>query len=239
MTIHYHGTPITPNNVLETLVGRNFCVSFHRPCQVKIAHQIGQSVMLDNGAFSAWKLNKPVQDWQPYYDWVDYWCRYVTTWAVIPDVIDGTEKENDYLLCEWYARIGHLRQAAPVWHLHESFDRLLRLYIGYDRICFGSSGKYSQVGAEDWMERVSEAFDVLQSRLDLAVPIHVLRGMQTVKMLFPFASVDSSDIARHHNEVREKYGRSAVDMANRWDMQQCLPTWEMQSNAGKQLKLWG
>lgn len=49
MTIHYHGTPITPRAVLDTLAGRHFCVSFAAPADVKHCHAIGQSVMLDNG----------------------------------------------------------------------------------------------------------------------------------------------------------------------------------------------
>lgn len=60
MTLHYHGTPITPRKVLEQLAGACFCVSFAEPRDVERVHQIGQSVMLDNGAFSlsaAFRLN--------------------------------------------------------------------------------------------------------------------------------------------------------------------------------------
>ena len=49
--IHYHGTPITPIEVLYTLAGRHFCVSHMRPEDVQRCHNIGQGVMLDNGAF--------------------------------------------------------------------------------------------------------------------------------------------------------------------------------------------
>lgn len=53
--IHYHGTPITPRAVLHELAGRNFCVPFSDARDVGICHEIGQSVMIDNGAFSFWK----------------------------------------------------------------------------------------------------------------------------------------------------------------------------------------
>jgi hypothetical protein len=52
MMLHYHGTPITPVDALYQLAGRCFCVSHIRPDDVTRVHQIGQSVMLDNGAFS-------------------------------------------------------------------------------------------------------------------------------------------------------------------------------------------
>ena len=53
--IHYHGTPITPRTELYKMSGKHFCVSFYRPDDIDICLQIGQSVMLDNGAFSAFK----------------------------------------------------------------------------------------------------------------------------------------------------------------------------------------
>ena len=63
--IHYHGTPISPIAELLTLSGRHFCVSHMRPDDVKRCHDIGQSVMLDNGAFSKWKSGKET-DWDKY-----------------------------------------------------------------------------------------------------------------------------------------------------------------------------
>jgi hypothetical protein len=58
--IHYHGTPISPISALLEMHGRHFCVSHAAPDDVARCHQIGQSVMLDNGAFSAWKTGKTV-----------------------------------------------------------------------------------------------------------------------------------------------------------------------------------
>lgn len=59
MTIHYHGTPITPAAVLETLAGKHFCVSFAAPQDVARCHRIGQSVLLDNGAFTLGRNSPP------------------------------------------------------------------------------------------------------------------------------------------------------------------------------------
>jgi hypothetical protein len=58
MTIHYHGTPITPVAVFMTMTGKHFCVSHAHPQDVERAHKIGQSVMLDNGAFSSGALGR-------------------------------------------------------------------------------------------------------------------------------------------------------------------------------------
>ena len=43
------------------LAGKNFCVSFAKPQDVKTCHAIGQSVMLDNGAFSVWKRDNAMK----------------------------------------------------------------------------------------------------------------------------------------------------------------------------------
>jgi hypothetical protein len=108
--------------------------------------------MLDNGAFTFWRQKKPT-DWDKFYAWADIWLDYPATWAVIPDVIDGTEEENDELIRQW--PFGE--KGVPVWHLNEGFDRLLRLADSHDLICFGSSGMYSQVGSPEWHFRTYQA----------------------------------------------------------------------------------
>lgn len=217
--MHYHGTPISPRRVLLELAGKNFCVSFARPDDVLCCHQIGQSVMLDNGAFSMWQKNTPII-WSEYYEWAERWLEYQTTWAVIPDVIDGNEKDNDMLI----ARCPIARhQSAPVWHLHEPVDRILRfLDLGYTRLCFGSSGEYREVGGDRWHHRITQAFN----RLTGSGPIpwiHMLRGMNMSGEQYPFSSVDSTDVARNHNRKN-----NALVMANRWDAMQCPAGWHPQ-----------
>jgi hypothetical protein len=56
--IHYHGTPVTPRARLLELAGRCFCVSFAQPQDITACHDIGQSVMLDNGAYSFWRTGR-------------------------------------------------------------------------------------------------------------------------------------------------------------------------------------
>ena len=212
MTIHYHGTPITARRVLLTLKGRHFCVSFAAPSDVEVCHQIGQSVMLDNGAFSVWKRGiEP--DWQGYYAWTDEWLNVPSTWAVIPDVIVGDAEQNALLIEQW----PHGDRGAPVWHLHEPIVRLLRLVDEWPRVCFGSSGEYATVLSPSWRERVTEAFDEVSKRHKRMPWIHMLRGMNLVKFDWPFASVDSADVARNH---QSESGR-ALQMVQRWDAMQC------------------
>jgi hypothetical protein len=215
VTVHYHGTPITPHHVIYQLAGRNFCVSFADPRQVEVCHEIGQSVMLDNGAFSAWRSGKGT-DWTGYYAWCERWLEYRTTWAVIPDVIEGTEEENDELIRQWPHGP---RAGAPVWHVHESIPRLLRLCDRFDRVCIGSSGEYATVGDEKWRIRMDDVFTQLCNGGPSPTWLHMLRGMRMAKSGYPFASVDSTDIARHHNET----GRLAGVMAQCWDGHNCPP----------------
>lgn len=219
--IHYHGTPISPRSVLETLAGRHFCVSYARPEDVKVCHRIGQSVMLDNGAFSIWRDPKrPPIDWDAWAAWADEWLASPTTWAVLPDSIDGGELDNDALLWRYADRF-RPEQVAPVWHLHEPINRLRRLCRDHPRVCFGSSGAYADVGNVTWRIRVAEAFDAI-AEPDGRVPwIHMLRGMKLTGDAFPFASADSTDVARNHNRPQN----TALGLAHRWDSVQCPPTW--------------
>jgi hypothetical protein len=219
VTIHYHGTPITPVSALYELRGRSFCVSHAAPQDVERCHQIGEGVMLDNGAFSAWRSGRAT-DWMGYYAWADKWLDYPTTWAVIPDVIDGTEAQQDALIAQW----PHGERGAPVWHLHESLDRLVGLTEEWPRVCFGSSGQYASVLSELWCQRVDAAWNAIARRHRRTPWVHMLRGMATVGRHWPFGSVDSTDIARNHHLTH----KSPRKMADRWDGVQCPGQWQRQ-----------
>lgn len=213
--MHYHGTPITPNAELLALAGRNFCVSHWAPQQVMLCHQIGQSVMLDNGAFSAWKAGKSITDWSPYLAWADKWLDHPTTWAVIPDVVEGGEGEQEALIAQW----AHGERGAPVWHLHESMERLLRLLDEWPRVCMGSSAEYREVLSPAWERRMDAAWREIVRHHARTPNVHMLRGMQLTQHRWPFASVDSTDVARNHNRDQN----TALKMAGRWDAGQCPP----------------
>jgi hypothetical protein len=159
--MHYHGTPITPITALYELAGRNFCVSFAHPQDVARCHQIGQSVMLDNGAFSKWKSGKDT-NWDGFYAWCDEW----------------------------------------------------------PKVCIGSTAEYAAVLSESWERRMDEVFNLVAKK---HLPwLHMLRGMQTLGLRWPFASVDSTDIAQNHHRPQN----TPRAMADRWDAIQCKASWE-------------
>jgi hypothetical protein len=220
--MHYHGTPITPRSVLHELAGRCFCVRYGEHRDVEICHEIGQSIMLDNGAFSFWRQDKPT-DWPGYYAWCSRWLEHWSTWAVIPDVIDGTEEENDALIREW--PFGD--RGAPVFHLHESLSRLRGLVSDWPLVCIGSSGGYATLKSQAWTRRMAEAMDVAcDSRGVPFTRLHMLRGLDFAGGPYPFYSADSTNVARNHagtNGGRPR--KSALRMASECDALQTPARW--------------
>ena len=196
--IHYHGLPITPATVAHKAIdaGHAF-VSFRHNDQLTVAIEVCQSFAIDNGAFSAWKSGNPITDWTEFYDWSLNLKKVPSCdFAVIPDVIDGTEDDNDALLRDcplpnWFG--------APVWHLHESLERLEQLANTYVRVCFGSSGEYAMVGTQKWWSRMGQAMRVICD--DMGRPsckLHGLRMLDTqIFTKFPFSSADSTNIGRN------------------------------------------
>lgn len=219
MMIHYHGTPITPITALLELRGRHFCVSHARPDDVVRVHQIAQSVLLDNGAFSKWKSGKAT-DWNSYYEFCDTWLAFPTTWAIIPDVIDGGSQLQDALIREW----PHGDRGAPVWHMDEPLNRLLRLADEWPKVCIGSTAEFAVVMSPEWKIRMDEVWDELSARHRHLPWIHMLRGMQCSGGIYPFASVDSTDIAQNHHRNQN----TPEKMAKRWDALQTPGHWHQE-----------
>jgi hypothetical protein len=213
--IHYHGTPITPIAALYELSGRCFCVSHAAPGDVSRCHQIGQSVMLDNGAFSKWKTGKAT-NWASFYAWCDPWLSFPTTWAVIPDVIGAGPETQEALLKEW----PHGEKGAPVWHMDEPVSRILALCDEWPRVCVGSSDDPPMSDA--WQRKIDEAWNAIAGRHRFLPWVHMLRGMQLSGRHWPFASVDSTDVARNHHRAHQHPAK----MAARWDKMQCPGKWE-------------
>jgi hypothetical protein len=201
--IHYHGLPITPATAaLQAISGGHAFVSFAHPIQLTLALEVAQSFALDNGAFSAWRSGNPIIDWSMYYEWVAQLHRYPSfDFAVIPDVIDGTELDNDILMNQWPWRLSAPWIGAPVWHLHESLDRLDRLVSEWPRICLGSSGDFAQIGTLQWWTRMAEAMDVICDKQGRpACKVHGLRMLDPdVFSRFPFSSADSTNIGQNVN----------------------------------------
>lgn len=196
--IHYHGLPITPETAAVCVLsaGHGF-VSFAEPRNLALAAEVCQSFAIDNGAFTAWKQGKPVQNWAPFYDWAAQ-CKLVPScdFAVVPDVIDGDEAANDALLAEWPLPKWF---GAPVWHMHESLARLERLAAGWPRVCIGSSGEFATIGTAAWWGQMARALRVVCD--DEGRPLCKLHGLRMLNpevfSRLPFASADSTNIGRN------------------------------------------
>lgn len=195
--IHYHGGPITPSEcALHVWKGRHAFVSFAHPQQIALAAEVCQSFALDNGAFSFWKAKRPT-DWPGYYEWVGAWRREPGfDFAVVPDVIAGSEAENDVLAEEWpFPR----HEAAVVWHINESIGRLVRLAETWPRVCIGSSGDYDVSNPSKFLPRAREALWAISGPDGRPkCKVHGLRMLNPALFsVLPLASADSTNIARN------------------------------------------
>jgi hypothetical protein len=231
----YQGLPITPETAaVEAIGGGNAFVSYRYPDQLRIAIECAQSMALDNGAFSAWSEGKPIKDWSDFYAWAAGCKRLpMCDFAVVPDIIDGSEADNDALLAEW--PLGHFF-GAPVWHMHESLARLERLVHEWPRVCFGSSGEYRVVGTELWWGRMADALGVACDADGFPkTKLHGLRMLNPkVFTRIPLSSADSTNIGRNVGIDKAwkgpyppagKPARARV-MRQRCEAYQSPPTWD-------------
>lgn len=189
--IRYHGTPLSPRSELWKMAGKCFCVSYADPRDIDWCMDHGQAIMIDNGGFSAFTRGATV-DPDEFARWVAPYLGH-PHWAVIPDVIDGTLDDQRERIAQWPHPAA---LSAPVWHLAMPIDWLLEIAERWPRICWGSSGAYWQVGSEAWARRADEAWNAL-TRRGLQPWVHMLRGMALAGDRWPFASVDSVNVARN------------------------------------------
>jgi len=165
--------------------------------------------MWDNGAFSAYTKGKAF-DPNGYYDWLEDKL-FGANWAVIPDVIGGDVTEQWEYLKQWpFPR--HL--SCAVWHMDLPIDWLLELSDEYPRIAFGSSGEYWKVNSEDWQRRADEAWEALEKSGNRNW-VHMMRGLRICGKRWPFASADSTNVARNFKNKGKEV--CPLEMVNRID----------------------
>jgi len=217
--IHYHGTPITPRAQLLGMGGRHFCVSFASPQDLKTVLSIGQSVMFDNGAFTAYTQGKPF-DVDGYIRWLEP-ILVPPHWAVMPDAIDGTLDDQYRMMGRWPRETYGYSLAAAVFHLHEPLEHLWFLCNAYPKVCLGSSGEFWEIGTSKWIHRMDEVFNYLERRTMKDRPwIHGLRMLGQVDGGWPLASADSTNVAQNHH-----IKGCANCMAQRLDHMNPSPKW--------------
>lgn len=165
---------------------------------MNLASEICQSFALDNGAFTAWKASgRNKIDWTDYYEFVAKWMNHPGfDFAIIPDVIDGGEAENDALLAEWPHGKFH---GVPVWHMNESDDRFIRLCNEYPRVAIGSCGEYDVKYPTRAVARLKD--NIRHVVDDNGYPKTKLHGLRMLNpQIFsklPLASADSTNVARN------------------------------------------
>lgn len=193
--IHYHGTPIggTRQDAARFLMGRHALVSFAHPGDLPVAADVCQSFVLDNGAYTAWTQGKPL-DVNGYVNWVHEWSRHPGfDWALIPDVIDGTDRQNDQLVEAWPKAL----PGVPVWHMHEPTVRLTWLARQFRTVAIGSSGEFASVGTQQWWARITQAMGAICD--DKGRPFCKLHGLRMldpdVFSKLPLSSADSTNAA--------------------------------------------
>lgn len=219
----YHGTPITPNRVLQHLGARDYCVSYYRPDQVEWVNANARSWFADNGIFSAWQKGVEFNDayWQAYYDFCRRWCMDGRcSWAVIPDPIGTGTQELDYFIREWPSDLRD--HGVPVYHLDEPIHRAVALLERFGRLCVGATGEYRVILSPAFCERMDELFNAIHAGFGFIPPIHFFRGLQLLKPEYdwPITSADSTDVARNHNLLKrfnENYLWGVKQKADRWD----------------------
>lgn len=192
--MHLHGTPIggTRQDVARFLMGRHAFVPFPRQDDMGAVAECCQSFVFDNGAYSVWKRGE-VLDVEGYTRWSEQWHRHPGfEWALIPDVIDGDEADNDALLLDWPAHV----PGVPVWHMHEDIGRLERLCREWPRVALGSSGKWASPGTSGWWGRMSEAMNAVCPDGRPLARLHGLRMLDpAIFTKLPLASADSTNAA--------------------------------------------
>lgn len=227
--IHYHGTPIggKREEVPRFLKGRDALIPFARPEDLPTAAEVCRSFVLDNSAFSYWQ-NGGTLNFNDYVRWVREWHQHPNfAWALIPDVVDGTEEQNDSYVNRWPAEI----RGVPVWHLHESLARLYMLCKRFHLVALGSSGQWATPGTDGWWRRMDEAMArICDSQGRPITKLHGLRMMSPeIFTRLPFSSADSTNVAQNSSGSRvyqppTKSQRAEV-IAWRIEAQQSAAVW--------------
>jgi hypothetical protein len=172
-------------------------ISFANPEQAELAFACADSVALDNGAWPIFSAGNGSIDVFKYQEWVRKWMHHPAfDWCLIPDIIDGSEEDNNALIHRWGLP---MHWSVPVWHMHESLGKLDWLCGSWPRVAIGSSGEYINIGTGSWWNRMAEAMEMACDNDGRPkTKLHGLRQMDpAVFSVVPYSSVDSTNVARN------------------------------------------
>lgn len=194
--IHYHGTPAggSQEEAARFLAGRHAFIPFPESRDLEVAEEVCESFAFDNGAFSVWRSGGQL-DIPAYQKWCEEWAKHPAfDWAVIPDIIDGSEADNNALVLDWDRSV----PGVPVWHFHESLERLDTLCSDFLRVALGSSGQWPTPGTDGWWGRACDAMEVICIDGKPRCKLHGLRMLNPeIFRHLPLASADSTNAVRN------------------------------------------
>jgi hypothetical protein len=243
MMIHYHGTPCSGTGLdsAKFLAGRHALVPFAYQRSLPVALDVCQSVVLDNSAYTNWRRGHGGVDVPAYHSWVQSLAGHpVIDWCLIPDKIDGTEKDNVELVNHWL-RMGCRMHSVPVWHLHESLDWLDYLVSNFQRVSLGSSGEWSDPGTPKWWQRMADVMRVACDKNGSPrAKLHGLRMLDpAIFSRLPLASADSTNAAVNAGSVKRfgvypspTAGQRANVIADRIEAHQSAHFWDSDERQG-------
>ncbi|WP_425262959.1 hypothetical protein [Vibrio owensii] len=227
MLIHYHGGPMwgyvdigAANKVwCGDVLYKDSCalVSYADPRQLKKIAPIAKSLVLDNGAFTFYQRGVVADDdhWAGFYALVLAWYSRID-WFIIPDVIGGSEEDNDALLSQVPAQFRD--KAVPVWHSNESLDRLSRLCEQFERVAIGLVREHKPASSKKASQVLDMVFDHVYEVNAYTTKLHGLAMLDgRVIGNYPFDSADSAFVAinvpkdrENMPEVKCKLARTAI-----------------------------
>lgn len=233
--IHYHGSPFggRRDDVPVFFNSRHALIPYPRPDDIGTIADVCQSFVLDNGAFTIWKQGGQM-DYPGYLEFVEKWHKHPAfDWAIIPDVIEGSEAENDRFLEMWPGNF----KGVPVYHNYMPISRLKKLADKYECVALGSSGIYSSVGNKKWWLRMGEMMNsICDGSGRPACKLHGLRMLDpAIFQRIPLSSADSTNAAQNNCQL-SRFGmytpptasqRAAV-IADRIEAYSSAPVWTIQ-----------
>jgi hypothetical protein len=228
-----YGLPLNPTHLLNELAGASFCVSY--ATRDKLGKQLDQAIelvgddgilLVDNGAFTAWKSGVDTMNDETYLEGFATWAndildRCPQAVAVLPDVIDGTHEQNAQLVAETMFMFDSER-VMPIWHMHEPISYLLYLCESFGYVGIGSSAQYANPNTPQWADRIAFALAAIdQWEMDsegcyVKPRIHMMRA-QAQAHLYNFDSADSTNVAMNHGRYRAEGAGHVARFAARVD----------------------
>ena len=225
----YHGTPFGGKKADKrlALTGRNALVPFNRLDDLQLVLEVCKGFRLDCGAYAIWRAGlSTYPHWDKYLALVEKLHTHPKyRGAFIPDIIAGTEAENDALVRQFPAHLGGI----PVFHMHHSLRRLRRLVLTYDEVALGGSPEYKQLKSAAWWNRMAAMMEAACDEHGRPFSrLHGLRLMdRQVIAHLPLTAGDSANAARNSaDKVGDlSRGQRACLIADRVEQHSAAVSW--------------